>query len=72
MGADNYIVIRKIGRLYKGYTQFAGSGEEVFDEPTFVATSLISSIYEAQRRNLHYGYRIEQVMCYGKVIDWDG
>lgn len=57
MGASHYIVIRKEGREYKGYMQFAGCKEK-FKAPYFVRTSLIAAIKKAQSENTQYGYEI--------------
>lgn len=62
MGADNYIVIRKEGRKYKGYTQFAQVGvPEQFIHTCFVVTSLIKAIKQVQDIVTAYGYRIDGI-----------
>lgn len=62
MGADNYIVIRKEGRKYKGYTQFSQVGvPEQYNHTCFIVTSLIKAIKAAQKIFTQYGYRIEGI-----------
>lgn len=63
MSADNYIVIRKEGRRYKGYMQFASDHKEDFTTPSFVTTSLKKAIKIAQTEYAvcEYGYRVDEI-----------
>jgi len=63
MGRDDYIVIRKEGRKYKGYTQFAQDSvkEDFGKNPRFIDTSLRRVILKAQAENAEYGYRIDGI-----------
>lgn len=60
MSADNYIAIRKEGRKYRGYTQFASCDEERFDgSPIIEDTTLRGIIKKAQAEYTEYGYTID-------------
>lgn len=61
MSADNYILIRKEGKKYIGYHQFASDDEEQYDSPMFKATSLKKAIQLAQQLYTEYGYRFSNL-----------
>ena len=58
MSADNYITIRKEGKMWVGYDQSASAEEESYDYPVFKATSLKKAIILAQAEYTEYGYRV--------------
>lgn len=59
MSSDNFIVIRKEGRKWVGYHQFASADEQQYDRPLFQTTSLKKAIIRAQEEETEYGYVVE-------------
>lgn len=57
MSADNYITIRKEGRVFVGYMQDCASTEEQYEQPIFKADTVERAVRLAQEEYTEYGYR---------------
>ena len=56
MSADNYISIRKEGRVFVGYMQCASADKEQYERPMFKADTVERAVRLAQEEYTEYGY----------------
>lgn len=56
MSADNYITIRKEGKVFVGYMQFCLGEEDQYERALFMADTIERAVRLVQEEDIEYGY----------------